>query len=72
MAHVELAAVMQGQTAVAAAIEQCVQRNERLITFDATTESHLAIIAQGAAATGGRASWVGSAGLAEVLPTALE
>ena len=72
VAHVELAAVMQGQAAVAAAIEQCLRRNEQLITFDATTESHLAIIAQAAAGTGRRVLWVGSAGLAEVLPAALE
>ena len=63
---------MQGQAAVAAAIEQCLHRNDQLITFDATTESHLAIIAQAAASTGRRVLWVGSAGLAEVLPAALE
>ena len=72
VAHVELASVMQGQAAVAAAIEQCLRRNDQLITFDATTESHLAIIAQAAASTGRRVLWVGSAGLAEVLPAALE
>ena len=72
VAHVDLTAVMQGQAVVAAAIEQCLQRNERLITFDATTESHLTIIAQAAAATGRRVLWVGSAGLAEVLPAALQ
>lgn len=72
VAHIELAAVMQGQAVVTATIEQCVKRNERLITFDATTESHLTIIAQAAAATGRRVLWVGSAGLAEVLPTALD
>jgi uncharacterized protein YgbK (DUF1537 family) len=71
VAHVELSALLQGQEAMVAAMEECLGQGHRLITFDATTEEHLALISRAAVATGKRILWVGSAGLAEVLPAAL-
>jgi len=71
VAQVELDALLQGREAVVASILQCLDRGDRLITFDATTEEHLALIAGAAVATGRRVLWAGSAGLAEVLPAAL-
>lgn len=71
VAHVELDALLEGRETITKAILGALGRGERLITFDATTEDHLALIAAAAVATGKRILWAGSAGLAGVLPTAL-
>lgn len=66
--HVELNTVLLGMEAIFKALMACLEKGDRLITFDAASDSHLLDIALAAASLHKRVLWVGSAGLAGVLP----
>ncbi|MDU4960597.1 MAG: four-carbon acid sugar kinase family protein [Sporomusaceae bacterium] len=65
--HVELATVLAGEAAMRERLQACLAENARLISFDATDETHLQAIVQAMHHTEAHILWVGSAGLAECL-----
>jgi uncharacterized protein YgbK (DUF1537 family) len=67
---VPLAAVRQGKAAILGVIDSLLARGEHWLVFDAATDEDLRQIA-GAAADYADVLWVGSTGLARVLPEAL-
>jgi D-threonate/D-erythronate kinase len=66
--HVPLNTVITGMSAVQKSIQSQLAQGKRWIVFDAKTDSDLRCIAE-AAQQHTRILWVGSAGLAEMLPT---
>lgn len=70
--HVQLANVLAGGAAIRQGLQDCLENSKRLIAFDATDEGHLAAIAQTVKKTGHNVLWVGSAGMAEYLPSLYE
>ena len=69
VSHVELVDVLSGQERMRQCVDACCCAGDRLIGFDATDETHLEAIAKAAFQSGRRILWVGSAGMAEFLPT---
>lgn len=65
---ISLETVKQGAAQIAAAIRQCLKRDEKWIVFDAAEDKHLGYIVE-AAKVYKQLLWVGSAGLAEYLPS---
>lgn len=63
---ISLHVVMKGLEAVKQAIQQCLERGEKWIVFDAVLDEHLECIVKATQSYHG-ALWVGSAGLAEQL-----
>ena len=66
--HVFLADVSAGPVAIGQRIAELLAAGKKLISFDATTETHLRSIARAIAESRSAALWVGSAGLAEMIP----
>ncbi|HWR29581.1 MAG TPA: four-carbon acid sugar kinase family protein, partial [Negativicutes bacterium] len=69
--HVYLADVCKGVNAVMRRIKEIRQDGAKVVSFDASTQTHLQTIATAIAATEAAALWVGSAGLAEVIPAVM-
>lgn len=69
--HVYLADVCKGVNAVVRRIKEIRQDGAKIVSFDASTQTHLQTIATAIAATEAAALWVGSAGLAEVIPAVM-
>jgi len=69
--HVYLADVCKGVNAVLRRIKEIRQDGAKVVSFDASTQTHLQTIATAIAATEAAALWVGSAGLAEVIPAVM-
>lgn len=70
--HVLLADVSRGVDAVKQRILTMRRKGIEILSFDATTEDHLRTIATAIAATAGAVLWVGSAGLAEMIPGVMD
>lgn len=66
--RVELHDILAGQAAVIARLNAAVTGGTRLVAFDTTDAAHLLTIAQAVKDWGKPVLWVGSAGLAGVLP----
>lgn len=71
VAHVDLADVSRGSSAIIRRIAELRQKGIRIISFDASTTTHLQAIATAIAAWQEAALWVGSAGLAEMVPAVM-
>ncbi len=70
--HVYLADVSLGPAAIRQSIGLLLTGGSKVISFDATTETHLLAIAEAIAAdTMSKVLWVGSAGLAEMIPAVM-
>ncbi len=69
--HVFLADVSSGPASIRQRIAELLAAGKRLISFDATTEIHLRSIARAIADCSQPGLWVGSAGLAEMIPTVM-
>jgi uncharacterized protein YgbK (DUF1537 family) len=70
--HVYLADVSLGPAAIRQSIGVLLGGGSKVISFDATTETHLLAIAEAIAAdTMSKVLWVGSAGLAEMIPAVM-
>ena len=71
VAHVDLSDVSRGSDAIVKRIAELRQKGIRIISFDASTATHLQAIATAIAAGKEAALWVGSAGLAEMVPAVM-
>ena len=71
VAHVDLSDVSRGSSAIIRRIAELRQKGIRIISFDASTATHLQAIATAIAAVKEAALWVGSAGLAEIVPAVM-
>lgn len=71
VAHVDLSDVCRGNDAIVKRIVELRRKGIRIISFDASTATHLQAIASAIAAVKEAALWVGSAGLAEMVPTVM-
>ena len=71
VAHVDLSDVSRGNDAIIRRIDELRCKGIRIISFDASTATHLQAIATAIAAVKEAALWVGSAGLAEMVPTVM-
>jgi uncharacterized protein YgbK (DUF1537 family) len=69
--HVFLSAVSAGPDAIGRSVAELLAAGKKLISFDATTETHMRSIAQAIAAAGKTPLWVGCAGLAEMIPAVM-
>ena len=69
--HVGIKSVAAGLESVLAAMERMIAAGKRVIVCDAWQEDHLRMAAAAAARLGRSILWVGSAGLAEHLPSVL-
>lgn len=69
--HVYLSAVSTGPDAIGRSVAELLAAGKKLISFDATTETHMRSIAQAIAAVGQAPLWVGCAGLAEMIPAVM-
>lgn len=69
--HVYLSAVSAGPDAIGRSVAELLAAGKKLISFDATTETHMRSIAQAIAAVGQAPLWVGCAGLAEMIPAVM-
>ncbi|MDF2500407.1 MAG: type effector Hrp-dependent outer protein [Anaerosporomusa subterranea] len=69
VAHIELADILAGEAVIRRLLEKCVADGVKLISFDATDEIHLKAITLAVYNSGKHVLWVGSAGMAECLPT---
>ena len=69
--HVFLSAVSAGPDAIGRSVAELLAAGKKLISFDATTETHMRSIAQAIAAAGQAPLWVGCAGLAEMIPAVM-
>ena len=69
--HVFLTDVSRGADEVRRRIAELRGEGVKVISFDASTETHLRTIATAIKATEGSALWVGSAGLAEMIPAVM-
>ncbi len=72
VSHVSLADVSRGVEAVKQRILKMRTEGVKILSFDASTENHLRTLATAIAATDGAVLWVGSAGLAEMMPAVLD
>ena len=70
-AHVDLSDVSQGNEAIVKRIAELRRKGIRIISFDASTTMHLQAIATAIATVKEAAVWVGSAGLAEMVPAVM-
>lgn len=71
VAHVDLSDVSRGCDAIIKRIAEFRQKGIRILSFDAATATHLQAIATAIAAGKEAALWVGSAGLAEMVPAVM-
>jgi uncharacterized protein YgbK (DUF1537 family) len=71
IAHVDLSDVCRGSDAIIRRIDELRRQGIRLLSFDASTATHLQAIATAIAAGKEAALWVGSAGLAETVPAVM-
>lgn len=71
VAHVFLADVSDGPGLIRQRIAELLAAGKKLISFDATTETHLRSIAEAIAGCSQPGLWVGSAGLAEMIPAVM-
>ena len=69
--HVDLSDVSRGNEAIVKRIVELRRKGIRVITFDASTATHLQAIATAIVAVKEAALWVGSAGLAEMVPAVM-
>ena len=69
--HIFLRDVCGGPALVGQRIAEQLSAGKKLISFDATTETHLRSIAKAIADCSQPALWVGSAGLAEMIPAVM-
>lgn len=69
VAHIELSAILAGEPAICALLNQYMADGVRVISFDATDDQHLKTIAHAVYRSQKYILWAGSAGLAEYLPT---
>ena len=71
VAHVDLADVSRGSSAIIRRIAELRRKGIRIISFDASTATHLQAIATAVAAWQEATLWGGSAGLAEMVPAVM-
>jgi uncharacterized protein YgbK (DUF1537 family) len=69
--HVYLSDVSTGPVAIGQRVVELLAAGKKLISFDATTETHMRSIAEAIAAVGQAPLWVGCAGLAEMIPAVM-
>jgi uncharacterized protein YgbK (DUF1537 family) len=69
--HVFLSDVSAGAVAVRQRVVELLAAGKKLISFDATTETHMRSIAEAIIAVGQAPLWVGCAGLAEMIPAVM-
>ncbi len=70
--HVFLADVSAGPESIRQRIKELLAAGKQLISFDATTETHLRSIARAIADCSRPGLWVGCAGLAEMIPAVMD
>jgi uncharacterized protein YgbK (DUF1537 family) len=71
VAHVDLSDVSRGIDAISGRIAELRRQGNRIVSFDASTATHLQTIAAALAAAKEPLLWVGCAGLAEMIPTVM-